>query len=331
MAAKKVITPEMIELLKRAGSHNYEVAVAAQRELAVALTLPLKQGVMNGDITSNIFEEIEFQPGASTEFPLDFLSPGTEGRFIAYTIPNVGRIPEKRVEGDYLMVPTYEVGASIDWALKYARDARWDIVTRATRVLEGMFIRKNNNDAFNTLVAAGKGRNLIPYDDAATAGLFTKRLVEIMKTTMRRNAGGNSTSVNQGKLTDLYMSPEAHGDIYSWDLTQLDDQSRNKVFNSPNGLSSINGVNLHSIDELGVGQQFQLYYAALGGTMPASKPEIVIGLDLSSNDSFVRPLRERVSIFEEPNFHRQRRAGLYAWAEGGWGVLDSRRILLGAC
>jgi hypothetical protein len=91
------------------------------------------------------------------------------------------------------MVPTYDVGASIDWALKYSRDARWDVVGRAMQVLEAMFVRKANDDGWHTILAAGVGRNLVVYDDAATAGLFTKRLVALMKTVMRRNAGGNST------------------------------------------------------------------------------------------------------------------------------------------
>ena len=71
---------------------------------------------------SGIFEPIRLAPGATPEFPLDFLSPGSEKDFVAYTIPNHGYIPERHIEGDYVMVPTYDIGASIDWMLKYARD-----------------------------------------------------------------------------------------------------------------------------------------------------------------------------------------------------------------
>lgn len=326
-------TPEMNELLRRSGSTQYEVAVAAQRELAKALTLPLRQGVLKGDIIAGIFETVNFEPGAAVEFPLDFLSPGSEKDFVAYTIPNTGRLPEKHVEGDYVMVPTYDVGASIDWALKYSRDARWDVVGRAMQVLEAMFVRKANNDGWHTLLAAGAGRNIIPYDDAATAGLFTKRLVALMRTIMRRNAGGNSTSLNKGKLTDLYLSPESIEDIRSWDLTQVDDATRNKIFlaGDEGGLTKIFGVTLHDIDELGVNQDYQNYYEdVLGGTLPTDKVEIVVGLDLQNRDSFVRPVRADVEVFEDPTFHRSRRAGVYGWGEHGFSVLDSRRVLLGA-
>ena len=145
-------TPEMNQLLSRAGSLQREESLAATSELAKALELPLRQGVMSGNILGDIFEAITLQPGATAEFPLDFLAPGTEKEFVAFTIPNHGRIPERHVEGDYVMVPTYDVGASIDWLLKYARDARWDVVGRAMEVLQGQFVKKMNDDGWHTLL-----------------------------------------------------------------------------------------------------------------------------------------------------------------------------------
>jgi hypothetical protein len=330
----KTPTAEMNALLRKSGSNNYGEAVAAQRELATALTLPLRQGVLKGDIVGGIFQPIKFEPGASVEFPLDFLAPGTEKSFIAYTIPNVGRMPERHVEGDYVMVPTYDVGATIDWALKYARDARWDIVGRAMQVLEAMFVRKNNDDGWRTILAAGVGRNLVTYDDQATSGMFSKRLIALMETVMRRSAGGNSASLNKGKLTDVWMSPESHQDVLSWDLTQVPDALRNTIYQNweSNGVTKIGAVTLHDIDELGVAQDYQkvILDPALGGTLPSDKVEFVVGLDLQNNDSFVRPIRAEVEVFEDPTFHRQRRAGVYGFGEGGWSCLDNRRVLFGA-
>ena len=335
------ITPEMKDLLRLAGDNRREVALPAQAELAKALELPLRQGILKGDIIAGIFEPITFEPGASIEFPLDFLAPGTEKDFVAYTVPNHGYIPQRNVDGDYVMVPTYDVGSSIDWLLKYNRDARWDVVGRAMAVLEGSFVRKANNDGWHTILAAAAGRNIVPYDSAAQTGMFTKRLVALMKTTMRRQAGGNSTSLNQGRLTDLYISPESLEDIRSWDLTQVDDFTRREIFlaedNGPTGeysLTRIFGVNLHDIDELGVAQDYQNYLInVLGVTFTgniANKQEFVVGLDLAHNDSFVMPIRAEIEIFEDEALHRHRRAGFYGWGEHGYASLDSRRCLLGA-
>jgi hypothetical protein len=325
-------TPEMNQLLSRAGSLKREESLAATSELAKALELPLRQGVMSGNILDGIFEAINLQPGATAEFPLDFLAPGTEKEFVAFTIPNHGRIPERHVEGDYVMVPTYDVGASIDWLLKYARDARWDVVGRAMDVLQGQFVKKMNDDGWHTLLSAGADRNILIYDGDASSGMFSKRLVSLMKVVMRRNGGGNSTSINRGELTDLYLSPEGHEDIRNWGVDEVDEFTRRDLITKEGGLLvRIFQVNLHTLDELGEGQEYQNFYTVdLSGTMPAGKNEILVGLDLRNNDSFVMPVRAPVQVFEDEALHRQRRAGMYGWAEHGFAALDTRRVLLGA-
>jgi len=325
-------TPELTDLLIRSGSMQKEVAMAANSEFAKALELPLRQGILNGDILDNIFEPVILAQSATPEFPLDFLSPGTEKDFVAYTIPNHGYIPQRHVEGDYVMVPTYDIGASIDYLLKYARDARWDIVGRAMEVLEAQFVKKLNDDGWHTLLAAGVDRNLVVFDSAGDAGLFTKRLVSLMKTVMRRNGGGNSASTNRGILTDLYISPEAMEDIRTWGIDQIDEFTRREIYTAQDGsLNRVFNVNLHDRDELGVGQQYELFYEnVLSGTLPSEDTEIVVGLDLRKRDSFIMPVRQQVQIFEDDTLHRQKRAGFYGWAEQGFAVLDNRRIILGS-
>ena len=331
-------TPELTDLLIKSGSAHKEEALAANHEFAKALELPLRQGVLSGNILDDIFEPIQLAQSATPEFPLDFLAPGTEKDFVAYTIPNHGYIPQKHVEGDYVMVPTYDIGASIDYLLKYARDARWDVVGRAMEVLEAQFVKKMNDDGWHTLLAAGYDRNIVVYDSDANPGLFSKRLVSLMKTVMRRNGGGNSASNNRGMLTDLYVSPEAMEDIRNWGLDQIDEVTRREIYTAADGtVNRVFGVNLHDRDELGEGQQYQLFYSnVLGGSLPTDysgsddKVELVVGLDLRKRDSFIMPVRQEVQIFEDDTLHRQKRAGFYGWAEQGFAVLDNRRVLLGA-
>lgn len=333
-------TSELTDLLVKSGSLHKEEALAANHEFAKALELPLRQGVLSGNILDDIFEPVQLAQSATPEFPLDFLAPGTEKDFVAYTIPNHGYIPQKHVEGDYVMVPTYDIGASIDYLLKYARDARWDVVGRAMEVLEAQFVKKMNDDGWHTLLAAGVDRNIVVYDADASAGQFSKRLVSLMKTVMRRNGGGNSASNNRGMLTDLYVSPEAMEDIRNWGLDQIDEVTRREIYTAADGtVNRVFGVNLHDRDELGEGQQYQLFYSnVLSGTLPQNaggdanndKVEIVVGLDLRKRDSFIMPVRQEVQIFEDDTLHRQKRAGFYGWAEQGFAVLDNRRVILGA-
>ena len=230
------------------------------------------------------------------------------------------------------MVPTFDIGASIDYLLKYARDARWDVVGRAMEVLEASFVKKMNDDGWHTLLAAGVDRNIVVYDSDAAAGQFTKRLVSLMKTVMRRNGGGNSASNNRGLLTDLYVSPEAMEDIRNWGVDQVDEVTRREIYTAADGaINRIFGVNLHDLDELGEGQEYQLFYDnTLSASLPTGDAELVVGLDLRKRDSFIMPIREEVQIFEDETLHRQKRAGFYGWAEQGFAVLDNRRVLLGS-
>ena len=332
MSAKFQPSPELTELLIQSGSLNKDQALAANSEFAKALELPLRKGLLSGDILNGIFEPIVLAQSATPEFPLDFLAPGTEKDFVAYTLPNHGYVPERHVEGDYVMVPTYDIGASIDYLLKYARDARWDVVGRAMEVLEGQFVKKLNDDGWHTLLAAGVDRNIVVFDSDASAGQFTKRLVSLMKTVMRRNGGGNSSSLNRSMLTDLYISPEAMEDIRNWGIDIVDEVTRREIYTAADGsLNRVFNVNLHDIDELGEGQEYELFFEnQLSGSLAASDVELVVGLDLRKTDSFIMPIRQEVQIFEDDTLHRQKRAGFYCWAEQGFAILDNRRVILGS-
>jgi hypothetical protein len=325
---------EIINLLRQSGDADASVAIPAQREFAAALESPLRKGVLVGNILGNIFETIQMEPGATPEFPLDLISPGLEGEHVAYTNPGHGRIPERAVEGDYVMIPTYSIASSVDYLLRFARDARWDVVSRAMQVMEAGFTKKMNDDGWHTILAAGVDRNILVYDADAVAGSFSKRLVSLMQVVMRRNSGGNSASSSRGRLTDLYVSPEALEDIRNWGETEVDEVTRREIYTSTDGGSAITrifGVNLHDLDELGEGQEYQNFFANdLGGSLATDKTELVVGLDQSTNDSFVMPVREDLRVYEDPALHRQQRAGFYGWAELGFGVLDNRRVILGS-
>jgi hypothetical protein len=336
MSFKERPSDEFIAILKQSGDSDQNVAYAAQRQFAKALELPLRKAVLVGNILGDIFEVTNVEPGGSTEYPLDLISPGLEGEHVAYTNPGHGRVPERAVEGDYVMIPTYSITSSVDYLLRYAREARWDIVGRAMQVLEAGFTQKMNDDGWHTILVAGADRNVLVYDGDATAGMFSKRLVSLMQNVMRRNGGGNTGSSNRGRLTDLYVSPEALEDVRNWGLDQVDEVTRREIYTAGEGAAPITrifGVNIHDLDELGEGQQYQTFFTSangVAGSLQASDLELVVGLDQAHNDSFVMPMKQQLEIFEDPTLHRQQRAGYYGFAELGFGVLDNRRVILGS-
>jgi len=326
--------PEVMNLIKRSADPDKEVALASMHQLAKALELPLRQGILFGDVVRSVFSAMPMEPGAAVEFPLDLLAPGEEDEFVAYTNPGNGRIPERQVEGDCVMVPTYGISASIDWLLRYARDARWDIVGRAMQVLEASFVKKINDDGWHTLLSAGADRNILVFDGDASAGQFTKRLVSLMKVVMRRNAGGNTGSLRRGKLTDLFLSPEGLEDIRNWGLDQVDDFTRRELYQAADGslnITRVFGIDLHDLDEFGEGQEYQTYFTSiLSGSLASSDVELVLGLDMSTDNSLIMPIREEVTVYDDPALHRQQRAGVYGWGEFGFAALDNRILCLGS-
>jgi hypothetical protein len=339
------LTTEAKQLLINAGSNDKNVALRAQasiaqgiavalNEKAVAVEGPIREGILDGDIVSDIFVTEDFTETTDLRIPLDLLAPGTEKEHVAYVIPDHGKIPMRRVEADYIQLNTYSIGSSIDCTRRFLKHARYDVLRRMIEVLNMSFVKKNNDDGWQTLLAAAQGRGILAYDADAPAGSFTPKLISLMKTVVRRNGGGNSTSTARKKLTDIYMSPEAFEDMSAWGAGQVSDDIRTQIQRSEEGaVRGMYGVNFHDLDELGVGQEYQLYYSStLGGSLgPSSDEELVVGLDLSQPDKcFIHPVSQEIEITEDENLHRHGLVGFYGSMEGGWAVLDVRNVLAGS-
>jgi len=335
----------LIEALRRTADNDPEVRAKAQRAFAAALNAPLRQGVMDEDNLDDIYERQVLAAGAQAYYPLDIVKPGEEDNFVAFTYQNQNRIPERRVEADELWVPTYKIANAMDWDVDIARDARFDLVGRALQVYRAGYTRKLNYDGWTTILAAAVQRGLVvsganqgalPFtgrsmvSSATLGGEFTKELVSRMIITMLRGGGGNMVRTT---LTDLYLSAEAIADMRAWDASDVSDFSRRELEvqgGGQLGLSNIYGVVLHPMQEFGVGQDYQSIIEDLGASQPSGTTQYCIGLDLSTADSFVMPIRQELTTFEDPTLQRQLRAGVYGYMEQGFACLDNRRVLLGA-
>lgn len=330
--------PYMEKLLRMVGDPNPQTAAAGGVLLAKALELPMQQGMLNGNIYGDLFRAAPAKPGVASEYPLDLIAPGTEGEHVAYVIPSNGNIPNRFVNGDYIQVSRYHVGNSIDFNREYAETCNWDIVSRVLEVLEAGFVRKFNTDAWRVVISAAMARGLLVYDDRVAPGYTSKRLFELGKQVFRRQGGGNSSSTNRFRMSRVYMSPEAAGDVRNWNVDEVDEVTRREIFLKPDmDAMSVFGVDVRTIDELGVGQEFQDYFANQGGTLPTyslsgsqTKLEIAVGVDPNRPNAFVMPVERNVELFEDPTVHRQNRVSLYGRWKGGFACLEGRAsILLG--
>lgn len=327
----EVAKQALLNLIKDTAQPNQALAQQAKYMLAEALRDVLREGILSGDIVRGLYQVDNSRGDA--KYPLDFLSPGTEHLHKAYTVPSVGMIPRRQVEGDFVMVPTYSIGSSIDWPIEYAENANWLVVQRALQVLKAGFDIKINADGWHVIIAAAADRNIVVYDADANVGQFTKRLVSLMKTTFSRNGGGNSASLGKKVLTDVALSLEGQEDIRNWGIDQIDEVTRNQIYNAGDNtdkLIRIFGVNLHPLYELGENQEYQDFYTStLGGSFTGSDVELVVGMDLRpESNSLVMPIRKELEIWNDPNMHREGLDGYYGRFSAGFANLDSRSLIL---
>lgn len=337
----KEVREKLAAAMQACASEDTAVREKAQKAFAAELSAPIRKAVFDTANHAGIYEPDVLPAGATPNYPLDFVTPGTEDDYIAFVMPKQGRVPERHVEGDELWVPTYKIANSIDWDIDYMRHARFDVVMRAMEVYQAGFVRKNNIDAWRTLLAAADDRGMIVTASGAapftgntsllsppSEGAFVKELIARMQTAMTRGAGGNG---NAGKLTDLYLSVEAIEDIRAWSITEVDDVTRKEILNATVPLPRLYGVTLHPMTEFGRGQEYQNFLVnVLGASLPASTEEFCVGLDLSVTDAFIQPIRQELETHEDPALHRQFRAGVYGSMVHGFAVLDARRVMLAA-
>lgn len=321
---------EFVDLMKRAGDSDPDIALPAQKLFAKAISLPVEEALLAGDIINGIFQVVNLTNGESLEYPLDILNPGDEKDFISYVCPDQGRIPEREISADYVHLRTYRIANSIDTRLRIVRDANWDILGRALQIMQAGFTMKMNVDGWRTLITAAESRGLEVADTAGTAGVLSPRLISSMKIEFRRN-GGSFTHLNRRRMTHLYLSPEGIEDVRLWKEADVDDMTRRELFMMADGtVPVVMGVRLVDLDEFGVGQVHNDYYLeAKGSGFGNSKVEACIGMDLS-NPSFVMPVRESLMITNDPALHRFQKVGYYGWFEGGFAALDNRDLLVGA-
>lgn len=326
---------QIANTLKKIASTDRAASQAASDEFVAAADVAIREVLLSGDITQGIFTPGDWTSQGQPTYLLDLLTPGQEVNFYAYAMPNHGYIPHRFVETDYLKVPTYRIANSIDCLLSLIRDANMPVVQRMMQILEAGFVKKMNDDAWQTVIGAAADRNILINDPNATAGQFTPRLVALMKTFMRRNGGGNSATLNRKILTDLYVSPEAKDDIRAWNLDLVPDAVRANIFYSSDTgteLMKVYDVNIHDMDEFGESQEYQLYFTStLGASLAASDLELVVGLNLSDKaNTFVRPIREQIKTFEDNTKHREGTFSLYGFGDVGTACLDSRATILGS-
>lgn len=318
---------ELNQLIRETGSPNREISLEAVRKLAKMIEDVVNRQIRTGNINS-IFTETLYLPETPHNHNWCMFSL-EEGN--AYVIPNHGRVPNRHTEGDYVMVPNYDIGASIDWRMSYSRDARWDVIARAIESFAESFRKKIADDAWHVLLCAALDRNRAVSPKGTRK--FHINIIDNMKAMMEEE--GNV-------LTHAYLGEYT---IKDWYVRNYGEEAWKKTLED--GFLTYKGVEIHlepffdstvsrQKSQLNHLSDAQLYlFDELNYPRELKTQDFVLGLDLSKHEYpfyITRPsTTPNIMLFDDMDMHRRRRCGIYGWGTQGISCLNNKHTILGVC
>lgn len=258
-----------------------------RKAFAATLSVPVLKAVAPQSSVRDIFAIDNIPAGAIAEYPIDMDDIET-----ATVMPRFGSVPQNVVVGDSLIVPTFEVSNSVEWKLTFVRDGRYNIVERALTKLAESFIRAEEKAGWDTVRGAIKAGNTLTTAETS----LSKTLFNDMITEMRQ--------VNGYDATDVWVSPRRAKDIREWTATDIDPVTQREIFHA-GGMGSIWDVQLHELRGLGDNEVFLF----------------------DTNRFGVMPIRSAITTADIPTAIERLRAGVLAWEEIGFAVIDDKALL----
>jgi hypothetical protein len=258
-----------------------------RKSFAASLAVPILKAVAPQSSVRDIFMVDELPAGSLAEYPIDL-----DDIEVATVMPRLGAVPQNLVVGDSLIVPTFEVANSVEWKLAFVRDARFNIVERALEKLAESFVRAEEKAGWDTIRGAKDTTNTIAI--GSETGL-TRKLFNKMITDMR--------AIGACEPNVIYVSPKRASQIRDWGASDIDDTTRRELF-VKGGMGSIYGVEIRELRSLGDNEVFMFDTTKLG----------------------VMPIRTKMTSYDKPDSINRLRAGVLAWEEIGFAVIDKRAM-----
>lgn len=364
MKIKLKETPDQIELIRAMASKNRITALEA-REAFAALLQPVANQVLNqAGTTAQIYRPSPYDEDDSPSIPLDIFY-ATESNFIqVWTSGGVaGGIPTNQFTGlQELKISTFKLESAISWLERYAKRARVDVVSAGLSRLMSEVVTKKNRNGWSVLMKAlaeastngsdhlitSTTQNVLQLDD------FNRLLT--LSARINESYDGGTSDENAVTLTDIYLSPEMMEEIRSMayepqnttatpntdesTAVPLPDNMREQIYRSA-GASEIYGITIHQLKELGVGEKYtHLFDSWTTGNIAhstqafdATDDEIIVGIDLSRENSCIMPIARNAENGEnfvlQPDDQwtaRSSKFGFWGACELGFVVVDARAL-----
>lgn len=370
-------TPDQIELAQSMGHRDPAISRPAAEMYAAEIGPVIKEVLKTAGTSSLIYKDYEFNEDDNQSIPLDlFYDQPAEYIKVWAASPIAGGLPTSEIAGVAEMkFSTYELETAVSFLKKYARKHNLNVLSKATDRMINETLIKQELQAWTVLLKA-LGEASSPVNGTATkhtvaaglAGTFKlddlSRLITLSRRINQSYSNGTPVTPYSRGVTDLFVSPEIKEDIRAFTYNPLNttigaipagstvssftsatavalpDSIREEIFRAA-GTSSLYGISITDLNELGVGQIYNTLFSAYASgniapgatTFVAGTHELIFAADLS-RDSALRPVARdayvgsTVNVQVDDQFRvRDDRQGFYLQIKEGRLVLDSRSFL----
>ena len=348
-------TPEQVELIKAMGSKNASTSREAQEAFAAFIGPVVQEVLLQAGTAASVYTDAPYDEDDSPSFPLDLYydERNVDNHITVFSQSIAGGLPSSQVVGmQELKIATYSLDAAVSFLKKYARRGRLDIAAKAIeRMAQEVLVKQERNAwavVLKALANGSTGGDSHALNITGTTAFTLDHLNQLMTRMKRINesfAGGTPAAAYSNGITDLYMGPEVMEDIRAFaynavggssagaSVTDLPDGVREEIYRSA-GASSIYGVSLNELNELGIGKKYNtLYDSFAGAPFNATADDLVVGID-NSKGAFIRPVAQQSETggtfnaqADDQFAQRSDKVGFFGKVEEGRVCLDARAVV----
>lgn len=192
---------------------------------------------------------------------------------LAFVAPTIGGPVQRLVELDEIYVPPLMIDGAVEFLMRYAEDARYNVGETATNDLKNRIIAKEEFVGWRTVKAAISGVNAAQTIYTGGASSLGNLFGDLTLSGLNRML--TKMDQQQRRLTDVYLSPLRYGNIRDWTSTQIDYLTQREIYKMAGPMNGqVYDVALHKVYDptfLGDGEVFG-FDTRTFGVMPIITP-----------------------------------------------------------
>jgi hypothetical protein len=375
MKLKLKNTPEQVELIRAMGSRDQAVASEASQAFAAFIGPVVQKVLLQAGTSGLLYSDLQYDEDDHPSLPLDLWYDQGEDYIQVWSQNIAGGLPTSEVSGMAEMkVATYRLDSAVSWLKRYPRRARLDVIGKAIERMSNEILIKQERNAWAVVLRAlaeGSTNSLSHVIKSGNADEFVPHDMNRLMTHIKRL----NTAFNKGTpeglsakgLTDMFLSPELMEQVRSFAYSavntnlstggsarhatttgpiSLPDNVREDIW-SGGGLSSLYGIVLHELIELGDDQKYNSLFGSLvssnsldvtgtgssGTAWDTANDQLMVGVDLS-RESLIRPVARQhdsggtFTVLPDDQFViRAEKQGFYGFLEEGRVCIDARALV----